>query len=348
MNFDIHNLIKLTIEGTDRKYLDYIGAEYAFFKTEAEVDPDVRIIIVDSVYPDSGCQLIDNKYLIGSGYLYCRDRYKVAGWTFSINELEAKTSVHFSGGIWGEHILNDFIIEPLISFKLAVKGYCTLHASAISIDDAGFVFAGEPEAGKTAAILSLNLHNNNFLSDEITLLSKNGVIYSFPSPIRIYHHNLVDMSHHHQITPWQNFEARLKHIVHVSSLRYVKLPLIVNADKLFRQVGKECTLRCLILLTRIKDDKISVTEITDKKELVKRIVTFTEQQFPYWLKYASAYSSIYPSSQVASYSQLMVNNLTEALDKIACYEIKTPYNFTESHRGEFQQVIQNLKRHVTD
>ena len=153
---------------------------------------------------------------------------------------------------------------------------------------------------------------------------------------------------HHQITPWQNLEARSKHVIHVLSLRYVKLPLTVNADTLFEGVGKACPLHCLILLSRIKDDNISVTEITDKKELAKCIVTFIEQQFPYWLKYASAYSSIYPSSQVASYSQLMTNNLTEALDRVACYEIKTPHNFTESHRGEFQQVIQNLKRHVTD
>ncbi len=101
-------------------------------------------------------------------------------------------------------------------------------------------------------------------------------------------------------------------------------------------------MRCLFLLTRANGEDIDVTEITDKRELVERLVLINEQQFPYWRKYISAYSSVYPSSQVAAYSQVMMDNLSQALDKVACYEIKTPHKFSKGHRDKFRQVVQSL------
>ena len=345
MDFNIHNLLFFKIEGMNKSYLDYLGREYAFFRTEEKVAPDVEVVIADHVYPDSNCRLVDNKYFVKDGYLYCKDRYKVVRWSLSIDDLEGKTVVRFSGGIWGEHVLKDFIIEPLIGFKLAGRGFSVLHASAIGINDDGFIFAGEPEAGKTASILSLSFPDNVFLSDEITVLSNDGTVYSFPSPIRIYYHNLKDMAIPSQeITPRQKLEVKIKHLVYVLSLGHAKFPLYVNAEKFFERIGGAYPLRCLILLTRTKGENMDITEIADKKALVERLVLINEQQFPYWFKYVSAYSSVYPSSQVAAYSQMMAGNLSQALDKVACYEIKAPHRFLESHRDKFQQVIQTLGR----
>jgi len=345
MNFNLHNLLYFKIEGMNKRYLDYLNREYSFFKTEEKIDPDVEIIITDSINPDSNYCLVDNKYFVKDGYLYCRDRYKVARWSLSIDDLEGKTVVHFSGGIWGERVLKDFVIEPLIGFKLASKGFSILHASAIAINDGGFVFTGGPEAGKTASILGLSVHDNVFLSDEIIILSNDGVVYSFPSPIRIYNYNLKGMAlPYPEMTPQQKLEIRIKHFAHILSLGYAKLPLRISAEKLFKRIGGAYPLRCLLLLTRTEGENIDVTEIANKKELVERLVLINQQQFPYWFKYVSAYSSVYPLSQVASCSQVMMDNLSEALDKVACYEIKAPYNFSESHRDKFQQVIQTLGR----
>ena len=271
----------------------------------------------------------------------------MARWSLSIDGLEGKTVVHFNGGIWGRHVLKEFIIEPLISFKLASQGFSILHASAMAINDGGFIFAGGPEAGKTASILSLSVHDNVFLSDEITLLSKDGVVYSFPSPLRICLYRLKGMnSVYHKMTPQQKLETKIKHFAHILSLGYAALPSDISAEKLFQRIGGTYPLHCLVLLTRTKDKDVAITEITDKRALVERLVLMNEQQFPYWFKYVRAYSSVYPSSQVASHSQVIRGNLSEALDKVACYEIKTPHKFSENHCDKFQQVIQNLGRVV--
>lgn len=328
----------------NKRYLNYLGREYSCFKTEEQVDPDVEVIIAAPINPASKCYLVDNKYFVKDGYLYCRDRYKVARWTLAINDLEGKTVVHFSGGFWGEHVLKEFVIDPLIGFKLATKGFSILHASAMAINGAGFIFAGGAGAGKTASILSLNVHDSIFLSDEITVLSNDGMVYSFPSPIRIYYYDLESMTPQHQMTPQQKLEVKIKHSICILSLGYAKLPLHINAEKLFEGIGGAYPLRCLVLLTKTSGEDIDVTEITDKKELVERLVRINEQQFPYWFKYVSAYSSVYPSSQVASYSQVTIDNLSQALDKVACYEIKAPHKFSKGHRAKFQQVIQTLRK----
>ena len=101
MDFNIHNLLNLKIVGTNRRYLNYLGNEYSFFKTEERIDSDIEVIIADDVNPDSNCRPVDNNCFVGDGYLYCQDSYKVAKWDLSINGLEDKPVVHFSGGIWG-------------------------------------------------------------------------------------------------------------------------------------------------------------------------------------------------------------------------------------------------------
>jgi len=343
MNFNIHNLLFLKIKGMNKRYLNYLGREYSFFKTGKEVDPDVEIIIADSVNPDDDCRLVDNKYFIKEGYLYCKDSYKVARWTLSIDGLEGKTVVHFGGGFWGEHVLKEFVIEPLLGFKLATKGFSILHASAMAINDKGFIFAGGPETGKTASILSLSFHDNVFLSDEIAFLSRDGTVYGFPSSIRICLYRLKGMNFvYRKMKPQQKLEMRLKHFAHILSLGYAAFPSDISANKFFQKMGGVYPLHCLVILTKTSGEDISITEIANKKELVERLVLINEQQYPYWCKYVSAYSFVYPSSQVALYSQLMADNLSQALDKIACYEIKTPHKFSKDHSDKFQQVIQTL------
>lgn len=349
MNFNIHNLIKLKVEGTNKRYLRYLSHDYSYFRTYEPVDSDIDIFLSDFTPDTDDCYVVDRKYWIKQDFLFCTHRHKVVRWKTRVTGLtQKKTTVYFSGSRFGELFLRDYIIEPLIGFKLATRGFSMLHASAISIGDAGFVFVGGPKAGKTAAILSLDVNNNAFLSDEITLLSNDGVIYSFPSPIRVYHYNLGGISHHHKMAFRQNLEVRLKHYIYILSLGYAKLPLCINAEKLFERVGGAYPLRCLILLTTTRGDNVQVTEIADKKELINRLVTITQQQFHYWFKYVSAYSSLYPSSQVASYSQTIVDNLAKALSKVACYKITIPHNFSKSHRDKFQQAIKTLREHLTD
>jgi len=342
MNFSLHNLLYFKIDGVNKRYLDYLGREYSFFKAEEKVDPDIEIIIADSVNPDDNCRLVDNKYFVKDGYLYCRDRYKVVRWRLAINGLEGKTVVQFSGGFWGEHVLKEFIIEPLLGFKLAPRGFSILHASAMAINGTGFIFTGGPKTGKTASILNLSAHDSIFLADEITVLSNDGMVYSFPSPIRLYYYDMKGVTPLHRMTPQQKLEVKIKHYIYILSLGYAKLPLGIKAEELFERIGGVYPLRCLFLLTKTNGEDIDVTEIADKKQLVERLVLINEQQFPYWYKYVSAYSSVYPSSQVAAYSQVMMDNLSQALDKVACYEIKTPHKFSKDHRDKFQQVIQTL------
>ncbi|MFC2021446.1 hypothetical protein ACFLU1_06695 [Chloroflexota bacterium] len=343
MNFNIHDLLYLKISGGNRRYLDYLRKEYSFFETEEKINPDIEVVITDSIHDDTDSRLINNRYFIRDGHLHSRDRYKVVRWSFSIDDLEGRPTVHFSGGIWGEHILKDFIIEPLIGFKLATKGFSILHASAIAINDAGFLFTGGPGSGKTASLLSLNNDNNVFLSDEITLLSSEGVIYSFPLPIRIYYHNLKAKTlASGKITARQKLEAILKHYLYLLSLGYVKFALSIDADKLFERTGGIYPLHRLFSLTRTMDKAINVTEISDKKALVERLALVNERQFPRWGKYVSAYSSVFPSSQLATYPRLMRAHLSSALDKVTCYEIKAPYRFEARHRDKFRQIIQTL------
>jgi len=196
-------------------------------------------------------------------------------------------------------------------------------------------------------VLSLSVNDNVFLSDEIALLSKDGVVHGFPLPIRICYYRLKGFAFiYHNMTLGQRLEARIKHFAHIISLGYAVFPQDIGARSLFKRIGGNYPLCCLVLLTKTEGKEVTLEEITDKGELVERLVLINEQQFPYWFRYVKAYSSVYPSSQIATYSQVMRGQLSRALDKVPCYEIKTPRPFLENQREKFQQVIQTLERTI--
>jgi len=85
MNFNIHDLIYLKISGVNRRYLDYLSKEYSFFKTDEPIEPDIEVVITDSIEPKGNCRLVDDKYFIKNSYLYCLDSYKVARWSLSMD-----------------------------------------------------------------------------------------------------------------------------------------------------------------------------------------------------------------------------------------------------------------------
>jgi hypothetical protein len=331
MNFNIHNLVKVKLDGTNKGYLRYLSQDYSYFKTDKPIDPDIDIIVSNFTPDNSDCYVINRKYWVKKDYLFCEDRHKVVRWKVCLKDLaKKKVTVHFSGGKFGEVFLRDYILEPLIGLKLAAKGASLLHASGIAIDNKGFIFPACKGVGKTSTMLNL-VGKGTFLGNDKVIVTNDGSVYSYPTFVHIFSYNLKDVPHAFRfLTLKQKAEIKTKHLMKVLSGGYVSLPLDVNPGDLWGEVGKSYPLGSLILLTKTNRSSTNVTECRDKAELIKRLAIINKYEMQYFDDLLSAYIFIYSGddSHIESHWQIFSNNLSQALKNVACREVEIPAGYT--------------------
>jgi dolichol-phosphate mannosyltransferase len=89
------------------------------------------------------------------------------------------------------HVLYTNIIEALLRFVMVSRGYMLLHSACLELDGRGVMLSARTDTGKTGTILRLLRENDaKFLSDDMTIISCDGVALTYPKPLTISEHTL--------------------------------------------------------------------------------------------------------------------------------------------------------------
>lgn len=344
MNFNLHNLFKFKIEGTNKRLLRHFAQDYSYFRTNEEIESELDIVVSDFTPSNNDCYIINQKYYIKENYLFCNDNYKVVKWSLCIKDIENKPTVYFKGGLFSEIFLRDYIIEPLIAFKLAQKGYSLVHASGVAFNKKGFVFPACKGVGKTSTMLNLIGDGGIYLSNEPIIISNAGMVYSFPSYIHFFHYNLKgNPQFSEKLKIKDKIELELKHLVYLLSLKYGSFSLNMDPKKLFKEMGGKYHLQSLILLTKTNKNGVKILENIDKKELVERLITINKFELQYFSDCMMAYSYIYPENTTSSFWQTLESNLVSALSKTPCHEVEIPFKYNSK---VYEEIYRLIKRNL--
>ncbi|MHA1247399.1 MAG: hypothetical protein ACTSPE_08755 [Candidatus Thorarchaeota archaeon] len=99
-------------------------------------------------------------------------------------EIAAEPSVNLSYFLY-------HVIEPILHILLLRSRKTFVHSSSIAIGGHGHVFAAFPHTGKTNMVLYSVLERNaEFLSDELSIISADGLVYPYPRPVIMFGYNL--------------------------------------------------------------------------------------------------------------------------------------------------------------
>ncbi|WP_416985134.1 glycosyltransferase [Streptomyces sp. T028] len=89
------------------------------------------------------------------------------------------------------HVVYTNVIEALLRFVLVSHGRMLLHSACVELDGTGVMLSALTDTGKTATVLRLlREHGGRFLSDDMTLVTADGVAQCFPKPLTISSHTL--------------------------------------------------------------------------------------------------------------------------------------------------------------
>jgi dolichol-phosphate mannosyltransferase len=124
------------------------------------------------------------------------------------------------------HVLYTNVIEPILRWTFVRKGYALVHAACVSFDGQAVLVTARTDTGKTSTILrTVDNYACAFLSDDMTIVSKNGQVMSYPKPLTISNHTLSAVNANSSLTWWERVALQFQSRLHSKGGRKVGMDL---------------------------------------------------------------------------------------------------------------------------
>jgi len=176
--YNIHGFVQISSN---------VDLKNKFFELR-NINPNLLISVKDKIkYNVSKCNKVgwDFYGIPDGGFLYYRGmRSEVL-----IKDLEGRTeltvnSAFFSrkkGASW------DSLLSAVLFLKLLQNNCSFIHSACFSVKNNSFLLVAFPDTGKSSTIISMIKQQNNaeYLSDDLTIIDKDGHTYCYPIPITL-------------------------------------------------------------------------------------------------------------------------------------------------------------------
>ncbi len=124
------------------------------------------------------------------------------------------------------HVLYTNVMEPILRWALVRKGYALVHAACIAVDGRAVLITARTDTGKTSTILrAVDNYNYSFLSDDMTIVSRDGDVMSYPKPLTISNHTLSAVNGNASLTWLERIALQIQSRLHSKSGRSVGMKL---------------------------------------------------------------------------------------------------------------------------
>jgi glycosyltransferase involved in cell wall biosynthesis len=165
--------------------------ELEYFRAQSlggSFDLEIRVGHVGRGTPRSRARLTQFSSPPGLSY---EEHFGRLGANFQV-EIGQRISVTVSPMLaHSPHVVYTNIIEALLRFMAASSGRILLHSACLDLNGRGLLMSARTDTGKTGTVLRLVRERGaGFLSDDMTILSANGIATCFPKPLTISQHTL--------------------------------------------------------------------------------------------------------------------------------------------------------------
>jgi dolichol-phosphate mannosyltransferase len=97
---------------------------------------------------------------------------------------------------WSPHVLYTNLVEPILRWTFVRKGYALVHSACIGFGGKAYLVTAKTDTGKTTTLLRILSQQRRmsdegaFISDDLTLVSPDGKVLTYPKPLTISHHTV--------------------------------------------------------------------------------------------------------------------------------------------------------------
>lgn len=343
-DYNIHDIFRFRFVG-NKNQLEYIDKQYSFFRVEKQnKEIDMELFIGDFKKPSSNLKIVSRKYHVGHNILYCMDSYKVAKWKFAIENVDdVETTVHFHGNTISHLLLHKFIVDPLIRYKMAGKDFSPIHSSCILDGGFAYILAASANVGKTSTMLYSTQCGSQHMSDEYTMLSKDGYAYSYPTPLKLRTHNLKNMPFVKKgLNAGDILQIHLRTLFFKLTLGYADLAHSVEIEKIFpsEKIPMRAKLKKFFLLVKSPSHDASI-KMVSSDEIARKMMVINKFEMLEFNNYMNAYLYANPESRISTYWDDYENNIESGLKDVTCYEVYVPIRYSPQTFDVIYRRIKN-------
>ena len=94
------------------------------------------------------------------------------------------------------HVLYTNVIEPILRWAFVREGYALVHGACLAFNEKAYMLTARTDTGKTTTLLRILSRQRRstdrvaFISDDLTLVSPDGRVLTYPKPLTISHHTV--------------------------------------------------------------------------------------------------------------------------------------------------------------
>jgi hypothetical protein len=132
----------------------------------------------------------------GASHLFYKEAFGMLGFEADI-ERDENIKVTASPLLkHSPHVLYTNLVEPILRWTFADKGYALVHGATITFDGRAYMITARTDTGKTTTLLKILNHQRrgtdcaSFISDDLTLVAPNGTVLTYPKPLTISAHTV--------------------------------------------------------------------------------------------------------------------------------------------------------------
>lgn len=196
ISYNIHKLLKIRIENASWHLIRDLNFRYHYFEDKALRDPDI-VINIGSFKPNlKGCVSLGRKFYARKNYIYLKDSDKNLRWEAEIFDIEedfirinfnhnSRNYFKFPWCLFPDLIMELYILQPLIEWRLSLKNCLLLHSAAICNENRATLIAGRGGSQKTQHVIDLLQRGFKLISDDMVIL--NGIqVLSLPVSLGLF------------------------------------------------------------------------------------------------------------------------------------------------------------------
>ncbi|MEO8285667.1 MAG: hypothetical protein ABI670_04480 [Chloroflexota bacterium] len=276
VNYNFHDIFRLSIKTEDVAALRHFNDEYSRFEDKSGGKVDLEVSIGNFAFTPQEDVTNFGKYHLSGDWIYGSARYKVAWWRFALKGMMTPTAeLYFYGGPFAPYFLQHFLVEQIMRYKIALKGYLLVHGGCVADRGNSILFPGLGHAGKTALAVQQVLAGRKFQADDYTVVSSAGQTYSYPRRLHISDHtNDACLDASKNLSVRHRVSMKAKRLIYYLTLKYGDLDEALQMDELVpgAVIEEVARMGAVILLTSSSSDKLKGPKFIDPDTLVNRLM----------------------------------------------------------------------------
>lgn len=334
----IHDILKLKISYPKKEpFMESINFPFKYFEKEYDGEPEIIFNFGPLNRKKTNCDIVFRNTEISKNYIYFKKKNNDSSYEVEIiTDSQDNININFN---WIKRSICDtlfpyyrpqlLILEPIIEYKLLLKGWILLHGAGIAKEDGASIFIGRSGSYKSPiAKICLKKFSAKYLGDD-KILIKDNYVYSFPKNLSLFEY---EMSRSNSMVELNKKTEKLRSIIY----------LMRNKNSNYLEVKEKEKINSIFIVLKSDQENNEVQLKDINNEMLLNSLTYNNYS-EFWNYYDIwdhfiAYAYVYTDFPFSNYINILNKNIHNNLKNIDNF-----YQITISNKCDESSIENFLK-----